>query len=72
MTCFFYLFLIFSTAYGIGLFITFGALAVMQTGQPALLYLVPCTVLTVIAVAAMRHELAHIWHGQLKSDHHVL
>ncbi|XP_072018144.1 signal peptide peptidase-like 2B [Amphiura filiformis] len=59
-------------AYGVGLVITFVALALMQTGQPALLYLVPCTVLTVLMIAAIRGEVAHLWHGQVKSDHHVL
>uniref|UniRef100_A0A7N6B6P0 Signal peptide peptidase-like 2B n=1 Tax=Anabas testudineus TaxID=64144 RepID=A0A7N6B6P0_ANATE len=50
-------------AYGIGLLITFVALAVMQKGQPALLYLVPCTLLTSLAVALWRKELPQFWTG---------
>ncbi|XP_069013895.1 signal peptide peptidase-like 2 isoform X1 [Embiotoca jacksoni] len=50
-------------AYGIGLLITFVALAVMQMGQPALLYLVPCTLLTCLTVALWRRELPQFWTG---------
>uniref|UniRef100_A0A667YJQ9 Signal peptide peptidase-like 2B n=1 Tax=Myripristis murdjan TaxID=586833 RepID=A0A667YJQ9_9TELE len=50
-------------AYGIGLLITFVALALMQKGQPALLYLVPCTLLTSLAVAIWRRELPQFWTG---------
>lgn len=50
-------------AYGIGLLITFVALAVMQMGQPALLYLVPCTLLTSLTVALCRKELPQFWTG---------
>uniref|UniRef100_A0A3Q3XK13 Signal peptide peptidase-like 2B n=1 Tax=Mola mola TaxID=94237 RepID=A0A3Q3XK13_MOLML len=50
-------------AYGIGLLITFVALAVMQMGQPALLYLVPCTLLTSLTVALCRKELPLFWSG---------
>ncbi|XP_064325332.1 signal peptide peptidase-like 2B isoform X2 [Phalacrocorax carbo] len=50
-------------AYGIGLLVTFVALALMQMGQPALLYLVPCTLLTSFAVALWRKELAMFWTG---------
>ncbi|XP_023699581.1 signal peptide peptidase-like 2 [Paramormyrops kingsleyae] len=50
-------------AYGIGLLITFVALALMQMGQPALLYLVPCTLLTSLTVALWRKELHMFWTG---------
>ncbi|PKU39055.1 signal peptide peptidasehypothetical protein [Limosa lapponica baueri] len=50
-------------AYGIGLLVTFVALALMQMGQPALLYLVPCTLLTSFGVALWRKELAMFWTG---------
>ncbi|XP_028672157.1 signal peptide peptidase-like 2 isoform X2 [Erpetoichthys calabaricus] len=50
-------------AYGIGLLVTFVALTVMQMGQPALLYLVPCTLLTSLGVALWRRELAAFWTG---------
>ncbi|XP_072457556.1 signal peptide peptidase-like 2B isoform X1 [Notamacropus eugenii] len=50
-------------AYGIGLLITFVALAWMQRGQPALLYLVPCTVITSFVIALWRKELRMFWTG---------
>ncbi|XP_005405960.1 PREDICTED: signal peptide peptidase-like 2B isoform X1 [Chinchilla lanigera] len=50
-------------AYGIGLLVTFVALALMQRGQPALLYLVPCTLVTSCAVALWRRELGAFWTG---------
>ncbi|XP_037680025.1 signal peptide peptidase-like 2B isoform X2 [Choloepus didactylus] len=50
-------------AYGIGLLVTFVALALMQRGQPALLYLVPCTLTTSCAVALWRRELGAFWTG---------
>ncbi|XP_065603499.1 signal peptide peptidase-like 2B isoform X2 [Cyrtonyx montezumae] len=50
-------------AYGIGLLVTFVALALMQMGQPALLYLVPCTLITSFAVALWRKELTMFWTG---------
>ncbi|XP_053558999.1 signal peptide peptidase-like 2B isoform X2 [Bombina bombina] len=50
-------------AYGIGLLVTFVALALMQMGQPALLYLVPCTLLTSLVVALWRKELPMFWTG---------
>ncbi|XP_077188462.1 signal peptide peptidase-like 2B isoform X1 [Paroedura picta] len=52
-----------TTAYGIGLLVTFVALALMQKGQPALLYLVPCTLLTSFVVALWRKELGMFWTG---------
>uniref|UniRef100_A0AAR2J5H3 Signal peptide peptidase-like 2B n=1 Tax=Pygocentrus nattereri TaxID=42514 RepID=A0AAR2J5H3_PYGNA len=56
-------FLACTVGYGIGLLITFVALALMQMGQPALLYLVPCTLLTSLAVALWRKELPLFWTG---------
>nr|XP_044990874.1 signal peptide peptidase-like 2B isoform X3 [Jaculus jaculus] len=50
-------------AYGLGLLVTFAALVFMQRGQPALLYLVPCTLLTSCAVALWRRELGAFWTG---------
>uniref|UniRef100_A0AAA9TQS3 Signal peptide peptidase like 2B n=1 Tax=Bos taurus TaxID=9913 RepID=A0AAA9TQS3_BOVIN len=50
-------------AYGIGLLVTFMALALMQRGQPALLYLVPCTLVTSCALALWRRELGVFWTG---------
>lgn len=56
-------FLACTIAYGIGLLVTFVALALMQRGQPALLYLVPCTLLTSLTVALCRKELPMFWTG---------
>jgi len=39
------------------------ALALMQRGQPALLYLVPCTLMTSCALALWRRELGMFWTG---------
>ncbi|XP_021100568.1 signal peptide peptidase-like 2B isoform X3 [Heterocephalus glaber] len=50
-------------AYGIGLLVTFVALALMQRGQPALLYLVPCMLVTSFAIALWRRELGAFWTG---------
>ncbi|KAG7276363.1 hypothetical protein CRUP_014395 [Coryphaenoides rupestris] len=47
-------------AYGIGLLLTFVALAVMKMAKPALLYLVPCTLLTSLAVALWRQGAAPV------------
>lgn len=52
-----------SAAYSIGLLVTFMALALMQRGQPALLYLVPCTLVTSCALALWRRELGMFWTG---------
>lgn len=50
-------------AYSIGLIITFIALKIMQKGQPALLYLVPATLGTVIVLGLKRGELSNLWNG---------
>ncbi|XP_073910430.1 signal peptide peptidase-like 2B isoform X3 [Castor canadensis] len=50
-------------AYGIGLLVTFLALVLMQRGQPALLYLVPCMLVTSCAVVLWRRELGMFWTG---------
>ncbi|XP_077525320.1 signal peptide peptidase-like 2B [Amblyomma americanum] len=49
--------------YGVGLVLTFIALYLMKTPQPALLYLVPATLLPTICIAWCRGQLADIWHG---------
>ncbi|KAJ8271067.1 hypothetical protein GJAV_G00122380 [Gymnothorax javanicus] len=56
-------FLACTVGYGIGLLITFAVLALMQVAQPALLYLVPCTLLTSLMVALWRRELPLFWTG---------
>ncbi|XP_014651448.1 PREDICTED: signal peptide peptidase-like 2B [Ceratotherium simum simum] len=56
-------FVVCTIAYGIGLLVTFMALALMQRGQPALLYLVPCTLIASCALALWRRELGMFWTG---------
>ena len=50
-------------AYAIGLIITFVALALMESGQPALLYLVPCTLGTTLVIGLKRKEVKKLWRG---------
>merc|ERR1719413_329971 len=49
--------------YFIGLNMTIAALCIMRMGQPALLYLVPCTLGTTLVLATMRGELGLLWEG---------
>ncbi|XP_001376006.2 signal peptide peptidase-like 2C [Monodelphis domestica] len=51
-------------AYAVGLLVTFLAMILMQMGQPALLYLVSCTLITSLGVAVCRQELSLFWTGQ--------
>ncbi|XP_054988727.1 signal peptide peptidase-like 2A isoform X2 [Sorex araneus] len=50
-------------AYAVGMIITFVALVLMDKGQPALLYLVPCTLITAAVVAWIRKEMEKFWKG---------
>ncbi|XP_020835841.1 signal peptide peptidase-like 2A isoform X2 [Phascolarctos cinereus] len=50
-------------AYAVGMLLTFIVLILMKQGQPALLYLVPCTLITVVIVAWRRKEIKKIWKG---------
>ncbi|XP_051000518.1 signal peptide peptidase-like 2A [Acomys russatus] len=50
-------------AYAVGMIITFVVLALMKKGQPALLYLVPCTLITISVVAWSRKEMKKFWKG---------
>ncbi|KAJ4954567.1 hypothetical protein NE237_011350 [Protea cynaroides] len=56
--------------YGIGLLITYLGLYLMNgNGQPALLYLVPCTLGTVVVLSLCRGELGHLWnYGSSSSE----
>jgi signal peptide peptidase-like 2B len=47
--------------YAFGLFLAFLAVMVMQTGQPALLYLCPCVLGCVLVLAWSRNELSLWW-----------
>ena len=44
-----------------GLGIAFAANAITRLGQPALLYLVPATLLAITATAASRGEVQRLW-----------
>ncbi|XP_062357655.1 signal peptide peptidase-like 2A isoform X3 [Cinclus cinclus] len=50
-------------AYAVGMVLTFIVLALMKMGQPALLYLVPCTLITSALVAWRRKEMKKFWKG---------
>lgn len=54
-------------AYSVGLIITFVALAVMKVGQPALLYIVPCILITTYVIGLIRGEVKMLWSGIHKS-----
>ncbi|CAL4094166.1 unnamed protein product, partial [Meganyctiphanes norvegica] len=49
--------------YGCGLLVTFLGLYLMEGAQPALLYLVPFTLIPTISIAAMRGEFKTMWSG---------
>jgi hypothetical protein len=50
-------------AYAVGLMMANAAVYFMQMGQPALLYLVPCTLGTLTFMGWRRHELNDLWDG---------
>ncbi|KAL3227029.1 hypothetical protein MRX96_024392 [Rhipicephalus microplus] len=54
--------------YGLGLLATFAALYLMRMSQPALLYLVPFTVIPALIIARCRGELDDIWNGKMPED----
>ena len=41
----------------------------MKTGQPALLYLVPCTLITTFVIGCIRGEVKLLWNGTGKQVH---
>jgi len=57
-----------TVAYILGLIATFISLFVMNSAQPALLYLVPFTLIPTILVAWIRGDLASMWEGDLKVE----
>jgi len=57
--------------YGAGLLLTYVALVVMRSGQPALLYLVPCTLYAVLAVAWWRGDVRQLWEGTKEEQEEV-
>jgi Signal peptide peptidase len=50
-------------AYAVGLFMANSAVYLMNMGQPALLYLVPCCLGTIGYMGWRRKELKDLWHG---------
>ncbi|KAJ8271674.1 hypothetical protein COCON_G00105330 [Conger conger] len=52
-----------TAAYFLGLIVTFVVMIMSKMGQPALLYLVPFTLLTCALVAWRRKEMRHFWAG---------
>ncbi|XP_026565626.1 signal peptide peptidase-like 2A isoform X2 [Pseudonaja textilis] len=50
-------------AYGAGMVLTFVCLILMKKAQPALLYLVPCTLIPCVLVALYRKEMKKFWNG---------
>lgn len=62
-------FLWLTIGYAFGLFLTYVALYIMDGhGQPALLYLVPCTLGLVVILGWMRGELTDLWYyGKIQS-----
>jgi signal peptide peptidase-like 3 len=49
--------------YIVGMFLALGIGTVFQAAQPALLYLVPCTLLPAVVRASRRKELRELWEG---------
>jgi len=47
--------------YGLGIALAMAAVAAFKSGQPALLYLVPCTVVPVLVLASVRGDLPLWW-----------
>uniref|UniRef100_A0A7I4XZ33 Signal peptide peptidase domain containing protein n=1 Tax=Haemonchus contortus TaxID=6289 RepID=A0A7I4XZ33_HAECO len=52
-----------SIGYGLGLIMTFCALAIMNMAQPALIYLVPCTLFPICIMAWMKGQFRLLWNG---------
>jgi hypothetical protein len=50
-------------AYALGLIATFVSLFLMNSAQPALLYLVPFTLIPVLVVSLIRGDFAAMWQG---------
>ncbi|XP_078434233.1 signal peptide peptidase-like 2 [Wolffia australiana] len=65
-------FLWLAVGYAFGLFITYLALFLMDGhGQPALLYLVPCTLGVIVVLSAVRGELKDMWLYEKKPSNSI-
>ncbi|ODN05274.1 Signal peptide peptidase-like 2B [Orchesella cincta] len=51
--------------YGIGLAVAFVALYISQTGQPALLYIVPCTLIPISVLGLIKRQFRDLWRGSM-------
>lgn len=60
----YYIIIITNVAYAIGLVVTFIALAFMKTAQPALLYLVPATLGSIIILSLLKREFVLFFTGK--------
>lgn len=49
--------------YVAGIWLALTMLVVTEMAQPALIYLVPCTIIPALVLGASRRELALLWHG---------
>ncbi|XP_069767457.1 signal peptide peptidase-like 2A isoform X2 [Narcine bancroftii] len=56
-------FILCTLAYAVGMVLTFVVLIAMKMAQPALLYLVPCTLITCAVTAWTRKEMRMFWTG---------
>ena len=54
--------------YAVGLLLANIMVVVMHMGQPALLYLVPCTLGLVTILAFQRGDLSELWNGMADAD----
>ena len=59
----YYYYFMFIFSYGVGLILTFLALILSGQGQPALFFLVPCTLGSLTVLAYIRGELRCFWNG---------
>merc|ERR1711935_947183 len=59
----FYYWWSFIISYGAGLLMTFAALFLMNSGQPALVFIVPSCLTALLLCATCRGEMSHFWNG---------
>ncbi|VDN50063.1 unnamed protein product [Dracunculus medinensis] len=58
--------------YGVGLLMTFLALTLMESAQPALIYLIPFSLLPVMVLALIRKEFKILWNGLFEFKNVIL
>jgi len=52
-----------ATGYAVGMCMCFVVLFVFRSAQPALLYLVPCTLIPILIAGSIHGEVGALWHG---------